>query len=506
MVSTNKYILSIPTLCIYISVGILTFLYAVFSEWNDDAIAYSFFIPRYGEDDSFAPITSLTDIWNSQINHYFNANGRFVVHFIVQIFCGLTGKYWFAAINALVWMVLIFNIVNLKPAQFQFKIGIAATILSIYLFFPLAFTPPFQINYVWVACAIVIWLRLLFSPKKFPAWKLCILAIAGFLIGEMHEGFSIPVGGAIIYYIVHKKWHLSKKEWTLVLSFGLGALLTIFAPGNFWRAAQESSSGGSILNFIEQLPQLIWFPLILLLLIWFNHDFRLLRNSAHSPLVKFLIAMIVTSLVFNLCLGRIGRGIIPYNLCFILLTVIYLNNRRIPRAVLILGSIAAVTVICIQIHDTNLQNRKTKAIVYEYMEVGTTDGIIFIDDDLFLFNKVETTQRRNTYTNKLRQSIPSAPFLKIYPYSMKNIDFRKDTNMVVKVGEQSWVCIQSATHPQDFIVEKTILPSLLGGKRMSPRILDFSSNSDIFIDSAADYKSILYVNDRPYVNAKIIIK
>ena len=46
----------------------------------------------------------------TQINHYSNSNGRFVAHFIVQIFCGLLSKPWFAVINAFAWMALVFCI------------------------------------------------------------------------------------------------------------------------------------------------------------------------------------------------------------------------------------------------------------------------------------------------------------------------------------------------------------------------------------------------------------
>lgn len=94
----------------YLAVGAAAFVFAILSEWNDDAIAYSFYIPGSGEDESFTPIATLRDIWESQINHYSNSNGRFVAHFIVQIFCGLLSKPWFAVINAFAWMALVFCI------------------------------------------------------------------------------------------------------------------------------------------------------------------------------------------------------------------------------------------------------------------------------------------------------------------------------------------------------------------------------------------------------------
>ena len=140
----------------YLAVGAAAFVFAIISEWNDDAIAYSFYIPGSGEDESFTPIATLRDIWESQTNHYSNSNGRFVVHFIVQIFCGLLSKPWFAVINAFAWMALVFCITRFSNNAKDFRTSSLAAILAILLFFTLPFTPPFQINYVWTACALLI--------------------------------------------------------------------------------------------------------------------------------------------------------------------------------------------------------------------------------------------------------------------------------------------------------------------------------------------------------------
>ena len=66
-----------------------------------------------------------------------------------------------------------------------------------------------------------------------------------------------------------------------------------------------------------------------------------------------------------------------------------------------------------------MQNLKTRAIFREYDR--SESGTIYLKDNLFLFNRTETAQRRNTYTNRLRQKNPSKPFLVIYPEVMKDI-------------------------------------------------------------------------------------
>lgn len=499
----NIFRLNIKSYCILLVIGIITFLCAYYSEWNDDAIAYSFFIPRFGEDESFAPIRNISDIWNSQINHYFNANGRFVVHFIVQIFCGLLSKTWFAIANALVWVLLIYNIASFKPVTPQFKTIAVASILSIFLFFPLAFTPPFQINYVWVSCAIVIWLKWFFSNKSKSSAIIILYAIASFLIGEMHEGFSIPVGGALLYYIISNKGKISLQKWILAGAFGIGACVTTFAPGNFWRIDHESSAESSSFALIEQIPTIIWFPLILLIFFLICNKSTSFKSFISISENKFLLIAACVSLIFNLYIGNLGRGIIPYNLFFILLSINYISGKNFSKGIIILGYVVASFFVAFKVYNIHMQNLKTREIKSRYSD--SPSGMIFLPDELFLYNKVETLQRRNTYTNLFRQQDSLKPFLVIYPEAMTGSMCLKDTNAIIKIGKQSWICIQSASNPCNFVVKKTAFPSSLK-KEMSPRILDFSSRSDIYIDSTENYRSILYTNDRNYIEADVVME
>ncbi|MDE6338742.1 MAG: hypothetical protein K2K97_03010, partial [Muribaculaceae bacterium] len=483
-----------------LAVGVLAFLFAIFSEWNDDAIAYSFFIPRYGEDESFAPIRNFADIWNSQINHYFNANGRFVVHVFVQLFCGLAGKFLFALCNAAVWIILLKGFIANRALNNARSRYISIT-LAVILLWWLPFTPPFQINYVWVSCAIVYWIRLFFKDNHRNWLILIFLGIFSFISGELHEGFSIPVSAAIITYFIARRCSFTSRQWIMAICFGIGSFVTILAPGNFYRMnVMEGSEGGSMLNLIEQLPSLIWFPAIYLLIRLFSKPIKKANVKSAYPAL-FFTTMIIVSALFNLYLGRLGRGIIPYNLAFIFLIMKYVARHKVSKYLLMGIGLAALGVVGWRGYETRMQNNKTRAILREY--TPSADGRIYISDDLFLFNIDETCQRRNTYTNLLRsQQGAEKSFLVIYPESIREVNIDKDTNMVLQIGPQSWICVRSATSPADFIVEKTLLPGILN-KSMAPRTLDFSSASDIFIDSTGNNTTIVYTNRRPYMNAAI---
>ena len=489
-------------------VGVLAFLFAFFSEWNDDAIAYSFFIPRFNEDASFAPITSLADIWNSQINHYFNSNGRFAVHFIVQLFCGLWGKTAFAFCNSLVWMILIYNLATLPDTLLRVErfsgrvsIGWLSAILCVIILGSLPFTPPFQINYVWVSMMIVVWMKWFFREERYGIAKLIFLALLSFITGQLHEGFSIPTGGAIIAYFIAKRYRFTPHQWMMAVCFGIGALSSILAPGNFYRMnVMEGGREIGIINIIAQLPNLLIFPIIYFVITypWKRED-RFKFKDRYFRI--FIIAFILISLGFNLYLKSFDRGLIPYNLAFSLLIIFYAYTHKIKTWKIAILGVIALCMICYRGYETKMQNAKTKAIIEEYTPSET--GRIYISDNLFLFNLEETCERRNTYTNLLRsRQGGDKPFLVIYPESLKGVNLDKDTNMVIPFGDQNWICVQSATHPADFIVEKTILPGMLN-KKMGDRVLDFSAGSDIFIDSSAHNRTVVYTNSRPYIRAAI---
>lgn len=490
--------------------GVMAFLFAWFSEWNDDAIAYSFFIPRFNEDASFAPITGIADIWNSQINHYFNSNGRFAVHFIVQLFCGLLGKTAFAFCNSIVWMLLIYNLATFPATLLSSRaerfsgrglIGWVSAILCVIILGSLPFTPPFQINYVWVSMMIMVWLKWFFNENRTEVITLILLALFSFITGQLHEGFSIPTGGAIIIYFIAKKCRFTPRQWVMALCFGIGALSTIQAPGNFYRMnVMEGGRDAGILNILADLPNLLIFPLI-----WFFATYPLKKPDNFKfkdrSFKIFIIAFILISLVFNLYLKSFARGLIPYNLAFSILIILYAYCHKIKAWKIAVLGVIALCVIGYRGYETKIQNDKTKAIIEAYTPSET--GRIYIPDHLFLFNLEETCQRRNTYTNLLRsRQGADKPFLVIYPESLKGIDLDKDTNMVIPFGEQSWICVQSTTHPADFVVEKVILPGILN-KKMGDRVLDFSAGSDIFIDSTANNRTAVYTNRRPYIKAAI---
>lgn len=502
---------SLAILSIYALLAAYVLLFSLLTVWNGDAIAYSFYIPSEGGDDCHIPVHNLKEIWESQINHYRIWNGRFIVHFFVQLFCGIIGKTGFSICNALIWVLLAREISKIiSKGKQNIRITSATVLFCILVFGSLTFTPPFAINYVWVAYITLLWLKLFFEVSPNGIGSLIAVALFSFIAGMLHEGFSVPICGALLILLITGKCRMTGRQWLMGILYGIGAVILIAAPGNYSRLQESTSAGGTILRLCEQLVYCLIFPCIYLII-------RAFSNASGKRVARqmdcdmpglfpklFLYTLIFISLGFCLLTGNLGRGLTVYNLGFALLSLQYISTRRTHKDIFIILSVFALAVVGWNGLTTYIQNEKTETIIKEYK--ASDAGKIYLDDGLFLFNQLETCQRRNTYTNLIRsENAPDKPALRIYPASTTGMDLEKDTNMILPLGEQSWLCVRSATRPARFVVDKTISIGPFQ-KRLSGRILDFDSTSEIFVDSTSNNSIVIYSNRHPGIRASVAME
>ena len=124
--------------------------------------------------------------------------------------------------------------------------------------------------------------------------------IFSFLTGEMHEGFSIPAGVLCCIALPCAGEDSPARNGVCRCHSQQVPLTSIFAPGNFLRISLHRAAEGSLLNTFEQLPALIWFPAVFLIIFLFHNSKGHLKEFLSQPLMRFLIVMAATSLVFNL--------------------------------------------------------------------------------------------------------------------------------------------------------------------------------------------------------------
>lgn len=489
--------------------AVIVFLLSLFCEWNKDSLRYTFIVPPDGSIGNI-PIQNINDIWHSQLNHYMAWNGRFIVHFIIQFFCGIAGKTTFSICNAIMWILLIQNMSKFSDSRNnQHPEIISSTILCIFLFSSLPFDPAYDINYVWVSYVIVLWMRLFFHNKKSNLTTLIGVGLLSIIAGQLHEGFSIPICATLIFWLIKNHGKHSKRQYIMGICFAIGSIILIVAPGNFIRLQEGSNENISMLQIIEKIPACFIFPGIYLILRMFTKP-TIKRQDGHiTPLPipnLFIKSFIIVALIFCIFLLNFERALITYNLGFALLCINYISGHEFYTDVIYIGSILAFFTLLWATLTEYKVNLKTNEIIKKY-ELSQS-GRIYLDDNLYLYRRNETRSWwLHAYTNLLRaRQDPNKPFLSVYPESAKNINLEKDTNLIMQIGPQSWICVQSATQPARFTVTKTLEAGGILHKKLSPRDLDFSSSSDILIDSTANFKMVLYHNRHPQLKTEVHIE
>lgn len=243
------------TLIVLVCFSILLFLNVLTPLISDD-ITYLYI---YGET---TRISSVSDVIQSQVNHYYMWGGRSVVHFIAQILL-LLPSYMADILNAAMYMLYIYLI------YWHVK-GKGANSISLFILINLAvwFLQPVygdtilwitgSANYLWGTAFILLFLLpyRLYEGTDISLFK-NVLATAGILLWGLIAGWTNEnTAGAMILMVILFFFYYRSRGWKIPLwaVSGLvgsivGFAVMILAPGNFERAGEASSLSLYILAY-----------------------------------------------------------------------------------------------------------------------------------------------------------------------------------------------------------------------------------------------------------------
>lgn len=241
-----------------------------FSLFTLDDYYYSFIgVWSDGVNGEYEPVNSLGDAIKSNIYDYIHWNGRFIIHTITSYFCGVLGVDIFRILNSIIFSLLIAGLIKLIRSEF----GYNKTDKYIILFLLIIFMPiPGYIflghiagvtNYLWTSCAIVYFIILYNKTKENNDYNVCIcilLLLTGIIIGSLQESFTIGISGALfIYYCYNIKKFRGSVVW-LVIGFWIGTCIVTFAPGNFLRLLDSTSTNSSsvLIKHVSQFAHLFF--------------------------------------------------------------------------------------------------------------------------------------------------------------------------------------------------------------------------------------------------------
>ncbi|WP_338080900.1 DUF3329 domain-containing protein [Companilactobacillus mishanensis] len=248
------------TLLVIIAIFSLILVLNILTLYCGDDYVYRFVYQKPVPTDNSQIINTLL-IPQSQINHYFNWNGRFVAHTIVQFFMQFNNKLIFDVFNSVAFIGLIV-LMNLIVRTITGK-KLNAFLLMVTFVYLWYFIPDFGQTVLWISgSGNYLWTSLiylgfiLFCLKEDKSNKLAIIVslLLGFLAGATNENSgptAILIASAILVYRLLKYKQLDYVVGAGIMSAISGFALMIQSPGSLHRAHVATDENFLLNNFLS---------------------------------------------------------------------------------------------------------------------------------------------------------------------------------------------------------------------------------------------------------------
>lgn len=346
------------------------------SIWIIDSIKYKFNFAT-GE-----KIRSIGDISESQYAHYFLWNGRYVAHWLCQLFVSFFSKEIFSGVNALMYIVLVVLVIrNVTLRKLSTRLVLSAICLVLF-FCDTPYDPPRQIGYIWMAVLVLLFLRLYFNYAKNPRLSLPIcggLLLFSIIVGNGHEAFNVGVGGALIIFTLTHLRKLTAAQWCMTIGFGIGGLFLCMSPGTIGRTEEMVTSPiYSVINFFLSLRV----PYILLAVLIYKLSRRRITLQDFYRDNTFFINTITVLIIFNFLIGVGGtRQLFGIELFSSILVLRLLKDQSFSKPVLCIFTLAIIGIYILKYIDIRKAYDSYRELSEKIAEKPT--GPFFIDFPVF---------------------------------------------------------------------------------------------------------------------------
>lgn len=165
-------------------------------------------------------------------------------------------------------------------------------------------------------------------------------------------------------------------------------------------------------------------------------------------------------------------------------------------------TILAISLLAVKVYDICMKAEKYSMISSRYLK--SADGVTVIPDRYYFYD-MRTMNAAKDYWTRHDDGTAGAP-ITILPESIANIEnpenSRKYKNLVIKISDQAWYIKLSKDNQPKYRIRKWVKPVFLG-KELASRPLIPEENEDIIVSSTPQSVSMIYYNDRPYLQAEI---
>lgn len=276
-----------------------------------DALVYHFSIEADLAPDNIKTLHSYSDIFQSQVEHYKVVNGRFPLHYAIQLFTCLWGKTTYAWVNSCVFILFVFLLKTYLFRNSRNPWSWLIIVLTLFFMFPAVtgsnMGPWFDVvagtNYLWGGVlfigTLICW-KQLDREDDITVPGVILTGLLGFFTGWSNEAFSIPLSGAMFLYYLFISRSLPKGlRAVLTYAVWIGTLLIIVAPGTWVRFTNDSGEGGYYLIKLMDCylgVKLFWLLLLELIILLSIRSLSLHKMWSAN---KFLILVFAVSLAFS---------------------------------------------------------------------------------------------------------------------------------------------------------------------------------------------------------------
>lgn len=474
---------------IFILMAITIFIFSDNSIWIIDSIKYKFNFAT-GE-----KIRSIGDIFESQYTHYFLWNGRYVAHWLCQLFVSFFSKEIFSGVNALMYIVLVVLVIrNVTDSSLSTRLVLSAICLVLF-FCDTQYVPPCQIGYIWMAVLVLLFLRLYFNYAKNPRLSLPIYAglfLISMIIGNGHEALNVGVGGALIIFTLTHLRKLTVAQWCMTVGFGIGGLFLCLSPGTMGRTEEMVTSPiYSVINFFLSLRV----TYILLAILIYKLCRRQITLQDFYRDNAFFINAITVLIIFNFMIGVGGtRQLFGIELFSSLLVLRLLKHQSFSKPVLCTFLIALVGIYTLKYIEIRKGNDSYRQLSEKIAENPT--GPFFIDFPAFNpYIHPTDIFRYGVYLDFALLSIvwetigsQDINLIPCYPAEAEKIFAEPVTNRSYQYLPGEFMLMQSKSTPKKFTLHRSI--NLFGIRiPLPPYAVEFDADSHLNTD---DY-NILYL-------------
>ena len=389
--------------------------------------------PLYADDWNYSyiwlsdeKVMNLSDIIQSQYNHYFTWGGRSIVHFIAQALLMLDSKIATSLLNAFIFTsltVLIHKLSFNDKESSSSIIYISSYILVVSLLWMC--TPALSsvtmwitgsANYMWGSFIVLLFIYpyiKYLDKKEYKDSKYLkiMMPIGGLIAGWCNEATSLSTLLFLLVYILLLKKRNIAKRWMYLglIGFFIGSSIMLLAPGNYIR-----------LN--SSLPNHETTDLSLFEILW-NNLYSLYEHIYVNSHLSCLIALLITLYALYFYVQKGNKDKISISLCTTsigtLSILAMMCSPQFPSRTLFFPLLCFLISISNLYHNLKFENRISKSINLLFI---SSLFLIFLWDANGRINSLKYIsafwERRIEYVeNKKEEGIIDITFFEMYPWN-----------------------------------------------------------------------------------------